>query len=66
MPEGEGGELKRHAVLIRHFFHVDPWSLDEGDFAQLAADAKFLENRQEKFNQLAQLQALSRVFGIKK
>ena len=63
MPEGEGGELKRHAVLIRHYFHVDPWSLDEGEFAELAAEAKFLEVRQNKFQELAVLSAQSRLFG---
>jgi len=63
LPDGPGGELTKHAVLIRYFFGVDPYSLSDQDFAQLAAEASYLENRQNKFNELAMLEAQSRLFG---
>ena len=53
----------KHAVLIRYYFQTDPYQLSEEQFGQLAAEAKFLEDRQNKFQELAVLSAQSRLFG---
>lgn len=56
-------EIRKSAALVRHFFHIDPYTLSIDEFYKLVAEALWLQEHKNKQLEVALANVLVKTFA---
>jgi hypothetical protein len=59
-------EIRKGASLIRQQFNIDPYTLEDEDFAELVCEALWLKEYDREQTEYALLKAMAVIFAKKK